>query len=225
MDVSCSNPLSQVFADFVTDPAFPCIGAKSALAHDGIKIVIGRDIRKDDNDVAIYIAIVAQARERALQPDRLVSLVVVFEDQTNLDEIEFECALWQRLSALVKIDIAREMHWSPAASSDPQSADFAMSVAGQAYFIVGLHRGASRAARAFSRCAIVFNAHEQFDAMRLDGRYQRFQSINRSREHAQVGSINPMLTDFGMSSEAPQYSGRQVDANWTCPMFKEKIIA
>ena len=26
-----------------------------------------------------------------------------------------------------------------------------------------------------------------------------------------------MLTDFGERSEAPQYSGRKVDASWRCP--------
>ena len=31
------------------------------------------------------------------------------------------------------------------------------------------------------------------------------------------GTINPNLADFGDASEARQYSGRAVEANWTCP--------
>lgn len=41
---------------------------------------------------------------------------------------------------------------------------------------------------------------------------------------AYSGSINPMLEDFGTSSEVYQYSGRKYDAEWRCPLkFNNKI--
>ena len=83
-------------------------------------------------------------------------------------------------------------------SREPESPDFSFSVGGIAYFVVGLHPGASRAARRFCRPALVFNPHEQFERLRSDGRYYAMQSIIREREIARHGSINPMLSDFGI---------------------------
>ena len=39
----------------------------------------------------------------------------------------------------------------------------------------------------------------------------------RARDMAFQGSINPVLEDFGVNSEARQYSGRAVEDNWRCP--------
>ena len=41
--------------------------------------------------------------------------------------------------------------------------------------------------------------------------------IIREREEASHGGVNPMLADFGEGSEAAQYSGRQVDEDWSAP--------
>ena len=45
------------------------------------------------------------------------------------------------------------------------------------------------------------------------------QQLIRGREFALQGTINPMLSNFGEQSEARQYSGRAVDADWN-PPFK-----
>jgi FPC/CPF motif-containing protein YcgG len=37
------------------------------------------------------------------------------------------------------------------------------------------------------------------------------------RDEALAGSRNPMLARHGETSEARQYSGRQVDETWQCP--------
>jgi FPC/CPF motif-containing protein YcgG len=34
------------------------------------------------------------------------------------------------------------------------------------------------------------------------------------------GSLNPNLSDFGKKSDARQYSGRAVEANWKCPFHR-----
>ena len=84
-----------------------------------------------------------------------------------------------------------------------------MSVAGEAFFVVGLHPGAHRPARCFRYPVMVFNSHDQFERMRADGRYDTMKRIIRKRDAALAGSINPVLEDFGTSSEARQYSGRK----------------
>jgi len=116
------------------------------------------------------------------------------------------------------IDAASGARWAEGVAREPNSPDFSFSVGGAAYFVVGLHPGASRAARRFCRPALIFNPHEQFERLRADGRYYALQSIIREREIATHGSINPMLSDFGSGREAAQYSGRHVDEGWTCPL-------
>jgi len=85
------------------------------------------------------------------------------------------------------------------------------------FFVIGLHPHASRLARRFSNPALVFNSHRQFEKLREDGRYWKIQAATRSREIDLQGSINPNLADFGEESEARQYSGRMVEADWRCP--------
>lgn len=65
-------------------------------------------------------------------------------------------------------------------------------------------------------------AHEQFERLRADGRYDAMKETIRTRDEELAGDINPMLDEFGESSEASQYSGRAVGPDWDCPFgYKE----
>jgi FPC/CPF motif-containing protein YcgG len=89
---------------------------------------------------------------------------------------------------------------------------------GEALFVIGLHPASSRVTRRFAHPTIVLNPHEQFDELRKKGRYESMKKTVRRRDKKLSGSINPMLDDYGSSSEALQYSGRRYDANWKCPL-------
>ena len=65
---------------------------------------------------------------------------------------------------------------------------------------------------------LVFNAHDQFDQLRSDGRYEKLRSSIIGRDIEVAGSANPMLARFGERSEARQYSGRAVGEAWRCPL-------
>ena len=54
--------------------------------------------------------------------------------------------------------------------------------------------------------------------MRAEGRYEKLRAAILERDEALAGSVNPMLARHGEASEARQYSGRAVDADWRCPM-------
>ncbi len=124
--------------------------------------------------------------------------------------------LWQQLQQLHDED--RHYHtWDPSVSGDPHAADFSFSFAGRAFFVVGLHPGSSRWARRFAWPVLVFNAHEQFEQLRAQGRFEKLQALIREREWALQGSLNPNLQDFGHGSEARQYAGRAVGGDWRCP--------
>ena len=103
-------------------------------------------------------------------------------------------------------------------AEDPDNPHFSLSFGGEAFFVVGLHPQASRPARRFSSPVLVFNLHAQFERLRAEGRYEKLRAAILERDEALAGSVNPMLARHGEASEARQYSGRAVDADWRCPM-------
>ena len=83
--------------------------------------------------------------------------------------------------------------------------------------MIGLHPNASRPARRFARPMLVFNLHDQFEQLREQGTYEKMRETILARDEKLAGDINPMLATYGESSEARQYSGRQVAEDWQCP--------
>lgn len=205
------------FAAFIRSDYFPCVGAKSALALGLLTVFEGGDFLSKQGDRFLHDAL---TRFGAGSPDGVngvASFACLFDPCPVMSEEDFEAALWSRLQGLHDIDAEEGVDWAQDVGREPSAPDFSFSVGRMAYFVVGLHPGASRAARRFCRPGLVFNAHEQFEQLRRDGRYEKMQSIIRDREIAHHGSINPMLTDFGRGREAAQYSGRRVPAAWSCP--------
>lgn len=213
-----ASDLQQAFEDFVRDDAFPCVGAKSVLARSAITFFEAPSIDAPTDDFPLYQALKAFGVALEETPGVLKSLVAVFAAPTELSELAFDRALWGRLQALHNMDAASGRAWTDAASSDPNSPHFSMSVAGHAFFVVGLHPNASRTARRFSHPALVFNSRAQFQALREQGRFGKMQSVIRKRDTALDGDINPMLDDYGNAPETRQYSGRLLPEQWTCPL-------
>jgi hypothetical protein len=134
-----------------------------------------------------------------------------------MTEVAFDQFFWQRLQALSNLD-SEKYAYDQRVSDDPGSENFSFSLKSEAFFIIGLHPASSRPARKFKYPTIVFNPHAQFEKLRKLGQYQKMQNIIRKRDTALAGGINPMLTDFGTASEVYQYTGQQLDNNWTCPL-------
>lgn len=211
------HPLARRFDAFVRDPAFPCVGAKSALAKGQIRIVVGRDMRSAWDDLRIYPNLLDLAWTYAREPSLFHSLAVVFEEDSGLDEEGFERCLWERLEWLTRKDDFHGQMADPRVSSDPGDPHFSLSFGGEAFFVVGLHPRASRPARRFERPALVFNLHDQFEQLRATGLYDKMRSTILARDVALAGDVNPMLARHGTMSEARQYSGRAVGSDWVCP--------
>jgi len=211
------HPLARRFEAFVRDPAFPCVGAKSALAKGQMRIVVGRDMRSAWDDLRIYPNLLDLAWSYASEPALFQSLAVIFEDDSGLNEAEFERCLWERLESLTHKDAWHGQPADPRVSADPADPHFSLSFGGEAFFVVGLHPRASRPARRFERPALIFNLHDQFEQLRNGGVYDKLRSTIIARDIELAGDANPMLARHGTISEARQYSGRAVDADWVCP--------
>ena len=212
------------FERFIRDTDFPCVGAKAALVRGALETDVLGNLQSNADDFALWLGLSEFAAK--LKPGAAVvqSFAVIFPDTPKLTEIGFERALWQRLQGLHYIDTQMGQRWAETTDADPTSDTFSLSIAGQSFFVIGLHPGASRPARRFKHAALVFNSNAQFEALRADGRYYQMQSIIRERDKALAGSINPMLTDFGNGAEAAQYSGRVVGEDWVCPFSARQPV-
>src|SRR3954447_22966772 len=69
------HPVAERFRDFIQHVPFPCVGAKSALSRNQMKIVVARDITSGWDDLRIYPALLAFVSwyTRAPSPDRRVA--------------------------------------------------------------------------------------------------------------------------------------------------------
>ena len=206
------------FRDFVNDPRFPCLAGKGVVRASGhTRGVYGalgspRSTRALASDLARFV------RDAADDEARLHAFVAVFPSTSYDDEAGFERDLWKQLQRLSDRDVSAP--WDGTVSDDASDAGFAFSFAGRALFVVGLHPGSSRLARQFRWPALVFNPHRQFERLRETGRFERLRAAVREREIALQGSLNPNLADFGVQSEARQYSGRATEADWECPFHR-----
>lgn len=220
------DPLLDEFRAFIEADAFPCVGAKTALVRDAMTLVRAGAFDTPQDDLDVHRALSRFGAEVLDLDGPIVQTFAVIYDgpEAPMAEEKFEKLLWNRLQSLHNLDVAAGNDWVDETDPDPASPHFSLSLAGQAYFVIGLHPGASRSARRFSRPALVFNSHAQFEALRADGRYEKMQKIIRERDAALDGEVNPMVADFGEGAEAAQYSGRKVDDGWT-PPFKKKDVA
>lgn len=220
-----SKPLIEAFQGFIQNPQFPCLGAKSALAKRQMCVLVARDITSAWNDLPIHDELYAFAQRYRDNPKLFQSFAVIFEGPLQLSEVEFERCLWARVQSLTDKDAWRGAELDRRVDSEPDNPHFSLSFGGEAFFVVGLHPHASREARRFERPALVFNLHDQFERLRADGLYEKLRGAILGRDEALQGSVNPMLTRHGETSEARQYSGRQVDSTWTCPFQRPQTSA
>ena len=211
------DALEQLLFEHVEDRAFPCVGAKAALARGTLAVLACDRIDSAWDDVRIHDALLAFTEDYRRDASLFRSFAVIFEGPTDLDEAAFERALWERVQSLSDKDVWRGQDYDPRVSPDPANPHFSLSFGGEAFFIVGLHPHASRPARRFARPALVFNLHDQFERLRAENKYEGMREKILVRDEALAGSRNPMLARHGEASEARQYSGRVVGDDWQAP--------
>ncbi len=212
-----ADDLKTRFRDFIAQPAFSCVGAKSALARNHLELVVADDLCCSNDDPRILTALRATASAYHDNPEPFQSLAVIFRSPDDLSEKAFEQALWARIQALSDRDAASGVLYDPRVSPDADDPHFSLSFAGEAFFLIGMHPHSSRPARRFDTPVLVFNPHDQFKRLRETERYDGLRRKIIARDIALAGSANPMLAVHGDSSEARQYSGRRVPDTWRCP--------
>ncbi|WP_328562797.1 guanitoxin biosynthesis heme-dependent pre-guanitoxin N-hydroxylase GntA [Streptomyces coelicoflavus] len=208
--------LEEEFISWVGSDSFSCLGARAALRQNTLFMHVYEELNSDKCSEELYRDLIEFIDTKLKDDSDFASFVAIFRAPYELSEEEFEERLWGQLARLHDIDSTAHS-WSADVSSDVNAPDFAFSVGGRPFFVAGLNPGSSRISRRFSRTALVFNAHDQFRRLKADGTYYGLQRRIRAKELKLQGSVNPMLTDHGVSSEARQYSGRAVPQDWQCP--------
>ena len=204
-------------ASKLTGADFACVAARSVLNRKAYRLGIYDALGTQDAAMGLCHDLYEFSHEFASGAQPFTSFVAAFRGPQVLTEEHFETLLWRQLQMMHAVD-ARYFDWDRNVSKDPASPKFSFSIGGRAFYVVGLNPCASRMARRTADEAyLVFNGHDQFEALRLGGKYGQLQKAIRARDIASQGSMNPMLDDFGTISEARQYSGRAVPPDWRCP--------
>ena len=212
-----NNSIINEFKDFLTNESFPCVAAKAALNREQIKCLVVDHMAcpKDDRSIINFLYnFVDDYRSAETQ---FHSAVVIFKGPQEIDENTFDQILWMRLQSLSNID-SQNYDYDKRVDINPSSPNFSFSLKEEAFFVIGLNPSSSRLARQFKYPALVFNPHSQFEEMRIKNTYDKMKAIVRKRDLEHSGSINPMLDDFGKTSEVFQYSGMPHDSSWKCPL-------
>ena len=212
------------YFDFISNKAFPCVAAKTALNWRQLNCLVVGHLGCPQDDAQI-LDFLYQFVDAYRQSDKLYhSAAIIFRGPARPTEAQFENLFWQRMQALSNLD-ARRYGYDPRVVADPASPEFSFSLKEEAFFVIGLHPGSSRLARQFQYPTLVFNAHQQFEQIRANSTYDKLRDTIRGRDLAYSGSVNPMLRNFGAGSEAHQYTGSLHDDAWQCPFLAQHANA
>ena len=208
------------FEDFILENNHPCVMAQSVFTQKQVDFHVYEELGSATVANQILKDIKGYLGKYDFSSNDFFTFIAAFRNSETFSEKEFENLMWQQLQYIHEAD---EADWDPEVSPDPKSKNFSFSIAGQAFYMVGMHPGSSRMARQSPFPVMVFNLHWQFEKLREMGAYDNVRNKIRERDFELQGSNNPMLEDFGEQSEARQYSGRAVEEAWKCPFLNGKI--
>jgi FPC/CPF motif-containing protein YcgG len=218
------HEINAAFRKFIGDGSYPCLAARGLARRHDYDLHVYDCLGHPASSAALAadLAMFTRAASARRTSDPFVAFVAVFDGPAPVSERAFERRLWAELQGLHDGDDPAA-GWDPAVSPDPDDPQFSFSFAGSALFVIGLHPNSSRVARRFPWPTLVFNPHAQFERLRRAGRFTTLRDRIRARDFALQGSVNPNVADFGVRSEAGQYSGRDTTGEaWRCPFHPRK---
>ena len=118
------HPLIDKLIHFISNPQFPCVGAKSALAKRQIKAVVARSITSGWNDLTIHAALMKFAADYRRNRKLFQSLAVIFEGPRTIDEACFEESMWKRIQSVSDKDVWLGQKYDKTVSPDPANPHF-----------------------------------------------------------------------------------------------------
>ena len=217
MKSSPSEVIIKEYLHYISNKEFPCVAARAAEAKQQVHAMVAENMFCPNDDPAILSFLYKFVDLYRKSESLFHSVAIIFKGPDFGSEELFDKLMWQRLQSLSDLD-AKNCPYDSRVACDPSSPLFSYSLQQEAFFIIGLHPNSSRPSRRFNYPTLVFNPHAQFEDLRKSDSYDKLKNIVRKRDALSSGSVNPMLEDFGNSSEVFQYSGRYYDSDWKCPL-------
>lgn len=205
----------------VGDARFPCVAARSAVKNGAYRFGLYQEMGAEATTHGLGRDLCRFVEDQEGMAGGFSTYFASFMGPAATNEEEFEALLWEQLQRLHDLE-APFVPWDPTVSPDPDDAEFRMSVAGRAFYIVGLHAGSSRWARRFAWPTLVFNASFLFRRLDETNQMAQFRRVTRTLDTRLQGSVNPNLLTPDDSSVAREFSGRRVEEDWRCP-FQPRV--
>lgn len=208
------DSIEREFHEFIIENNHPCVMANTVFSMKDYELYVYESFGTKSTAQNLLEDIASYIKNYNFDDNKFQTFIAVFPEANVVSEIEFENLLWRQLQFIHDKD---SHSWDYRVSNDPEDDTFSFSIAGRAFYVIGMHPKSSRMARRAPYPTLVFNLHWQFEKLREMGAYHKVREKIRERDATLQGNINPVLEDFGDSSEARQYSGRNVDKTWKCP--------
>lgn len=207
------------FQNFIIENNHPCIMANTVFSMKDYELKSYENFGSKTTAKHLVRDLNEYIESYNFADNKFQTFIAVFPEAEIVSEIEFENLLWRQLQFIHEKD---SKAWDHRVSNDPKDDNFSFSIAGRAFYVIGMHPKSSRMARRAPYPTLVFNLHWQFEKLREMGAYHKVRDKIRERDTELQGSINPVLEDFGKNSEARQYSGRDVEESWKCPFHSKE---
>jgi FPC/CPF motif-containing protein YcgG len=208
----------------INNEYFPCLGARAAFSQGTYRLGFYKHL----GHLSSVAAMGRDLRRFCLEYDKLgdfATFLAVFKRPQISSEDDFEVVLWQHLQLLHDHDVD---DWDPHYSPVPTDPNFGFSFYGKAFFVVGMHAGASRFARRFAFHTLAFNPESQIRRLKEAGLLEQFAAKVRQRDTLFQGSINPSLPTSTETTggEARVYSGKahRPGDGWVCPFQPRRAV-
>lgn len=201
---------------FLLGDRFACLAGRSSWRQGGITHRHYDRLGGEEAARLLALDLAEFVGSADWNPRKFQSFIATFEEPRSVGEDGFEELLWRQLQLLHDAD--SEAHgWAEGYSCDPQSGEFAFSVAGHPFFVIGLHEEHRRWGRRPPFPMLAFNSHRQFDLIKGAGMWDRLADKIRKQDIKLQGDINPNLEEYEQLPETRRYSGTPKPADWQCP--------
>jgi FPC/CPF motif-containing protein YcgG len=220
-------PLAQTAHDslrgHILNEFYPCVGARAAFHSGTYRFGFYKELAHPTSVLAQGHDLKRFVKEYEKLGD-FTTFVSIFKYPQSTNEQEFEDLLWKHLQALHELDGTK---WDPHYDPDPQSPYFAFSFAGCAFFLVGMHSGASRFSRRLDFAALIFNPESQIHRLKREGQFDHMAEMIRKRDVRFQGSVNPSIPQDPASqeNESGVYSGKaNPPGTFRCPFHARQAV-